>query len=116
MIQFRRTAVADARLGGQEITAGDKVVIFYASANRDEAVFPNPERFDIDRKPTQHLAFGVGAHFCLGSSLARMEARVLLGRLFARFPELRVAGEPTRFRSHFINGYRELPVTLGPAA
>lgn len=116
VIQFRRTAVADARLGGQEITAGDKVVIFYASANRDEAVFPNPERFDIDRKPTQHLAFGVGAHFCLGSSLARMEARVLLGRLFARFPELRVAGEPTRFRSHFINGYRELPVTLGPAA
>lgn len=116
VIQFRRTTVADAELGGQRIRAGEKVVIFYGSANRDEAVFPDPDRFDIDRTPTNHLTFGVGAHFCLGNSLARMEARVLLKRLFTRFPEMRVAGEPVRFRSHFINGYRELPMALGPAA
>lgn len=116
VIQFRRTAVADAELGGQAIAAWDKVVIFYASANRDQDVFAEPDRFDIDRNPTRHLAFGVGTHFCLGNSLARMEAHILLGRLFARFPQMRVAGEPTRFRSHFINGYRKLPVELGPAA
>ncbi|MBN9739141.1 cytochrome P450 [Pseudonocardia sp. P1] len=116
VIQFRRTAISETELGGQRIAAGDKVVIFYASANRDDEVFIDPDRFDIDRNPTGHLAFGVGPHFCLGNSLARMEARVLLGRLFARFPQMRVAGQPARFRSHFINGYRELPVALGPAA
>lgn len=116
VIQFRRTAVADTVLGGQPIGSGDKVVIFYVSANRDERVFADPDRFDIDRNPTDHLSFGIGPHFCLGNSLARMEARVLLGRLFDRFPRLRVAGPPQRFRSQFINGYRALPVALGPAA
>ncbi|MFF4260223.1 cytochrome P450 [Streptomyces sp. NPDC001663] len=116
VIQFRRTATRDTVLGGQEIAEGQKVVLFYGSANRDEAVFPDPDRFDITRNPVNHLAFGVGTHFCLGNSLARMEARALLGRLFARFQHMRVTGEPERFRSNFINGIRRLPVHLGPAA
>jgi cytochrome P450 len=116
VIYFRRTAVTDTELGGQPIAAGDKVVVFYPSGNRDESVFPDPDRFDVHRNPANHLAFGIGTHFCLGNSLARMEARLLLGELFARFPDMRVAGAPQRFRSNFINGYRELPVALGPAA
>ncbi|MGQ4601264.1 cytochrome P450 [Nocardia sp. R6R-6] len=116
VMQFRRTAMADGELGGQRIAAGDKVVMFYVSGNRDETVFTDPDRFDIHRNPANHLAFGIGTHFCLGNSLARLEARVLLGELFARFPQMRVAGPPQRFRSNFINGYRELPVALGPAA
>ena len=116
VMQFRRTAVADAELGGQRIAAGDKVVMFYVSGNRDEAVFDEPDRFNIHRNPVNHVAFGSGTHFCLGNSLARLEVRVLLAELFARFPQMRVAGPPTRFRSHFINGYRELSVALGPAA
>ncbi len=116
VMQFRRTAVADTELGAQRIEAGDKVVVFYVSGNRDETVFEDPDRFDIHRNPTNHLAFGIGTHFCLGNSLARLEARVLLRDLFARFPHMRVAGPPQRFRSNFINGYREMPVALGPAA
>lgn len=115
VMQFRRTAVTDAELGGQRIAAGDKVVMFYVSGNRDESVFDAPDRFDIHRNPANHLAFGTGTHFCLGNSLARLEARVLLGELFARFPRMHVVGRPQRFRSHFINGYREVPVALGPA-
>ncbi|MFI6937346.1 cytochrome P450 [Streptomyces sp. NPDC050287] len=115
VIQFRRTATQDTVLGGQRIKEGQKVVMFYGSANRDESVFPDPDSFDIRRNPVNHLAFGTGTHFCLGNSLARMEARSLLGRLFARFPQMRLAGEPERFRSNFINGIRRLPVLLGPA-
>jgi cytochrome P450 len=116
VMQFRRTAVSEAELGGQRIRAGDKVVVFYVSGNRDEVVFADPDRFDIHRNPANHLAFGSGTHFCLGNSLARLEVRVLLEALFARFPRMRPAGPAQRFRSNFINGYRELPVALGPAA
>jgi cytochrome P450 len=116
VMQFRRTAVADVNLGGQRIAAGDKVVVFYVSGNRDESVFADPDSFDIHREPANHLSFGIGTHFCLGNSLARLEAWTLLGELFARFPQMRVVGPPQRFRSNFINGYRELPVALGPAA
>jgi cytochrome P450 len=116
VMQFRRTAVSEAELGGQRIRAGDKVVVFYVSGNRDEAVFTDPDRFDIHRNPSNHLAFGSGTHFCLGNSLARLEVRVLLEELFARFPRMRLAGPAQRFRSNFINGYRELPVALGQAA
>jgi cytochrome P450 len=115
VMQFRRTATQNTELGGQHIAAGDKVVVFYVSANRDEDVFEDPNKFDIRRMPNNHLAFGVGAHFCLGSNLARMEGRVLFEHLFKRFPQMRVTGEPERFRSNFINGIAKLPVALGPA-
>jgi cytochrome P450 len=92
------------------------VVIFYASANRDEAVFSDPDRFDIDRDPNPHLSFGVGPHFCLGATLAKLEARVMLSELFRRLPDLEVSGPPERLRSNFINGIRHLPVRFTPVA
>jgi cytochrome P450 len=114
VIQFRRTATKDTTLAGQPIAAGDKVVIFYASANRDETVFDDPDRFDIDRDPNPHLSFGIGPHFCLGATLAKLEARVMLTELFRRLPDLEVAGPPERLRSYFINGIRHLPVRFTP--
>lgn len=115
ILQFRRTAVADVELGGAEIKAGDKVVISYASANRDEDVFENPDVFDITRAQNPHLAFGIGQHFCLGNAVARLEAKVLLGRLLERFDTIEVIGTPVRLRSNFVNGITELPVRLsGP--
>jgi cytochrome P450/NADPH-cytochrome P450 reductase len=114
VIQFRRTATKDTELAGQPIAEGDKVVIFYASANRDEATFSDPDRFDITRDPNPHLSFGVGPHFCLGAALAKLEAKVLLTELFARLPDLEVAGPPERLRSNFINGIRHLPVRFTP--
>ena len=114
VIQFRRTATKDTTLAGQPIAEGDKVVIFYASANRDETVFDDPDRFDIDRDPNPHLSFGIGPHFCLGATLAKLEARVMLTELFRRLPDLEVAGAPERLRSNFINGIRHLPVRFTP--
>jgi cytochrome P450 / NADPH-cytochrome P450 reductase len=114
VIQFRRTATKDTTLAGQPIAEGDKVVIFYASANRDETVFGDPDRFDIDRDPNPHLSFGIGPHFCLGATLAKLEARVMLTELFRRLPDLEVAGAPERLRSNFINGIRHLPVRFTP--
>ena len=114
VIQFRRTATKDTTLAGQPIAEGDKVVIFYASANRDETVFDDPDRFDIDRDPNPHLSFGIGPHFCLGATLAKLEARVMLTELFRRLPDLEVAGPPERLRSNFINGIRHLPVRFTP--
>ncbi len=114
VIQFRRTATKDTTLAGQPIAEGDKVVIFYASANRDETVFDDPDRFNIDRDPIPHLSFGIGPHFCLGATLAKLEARVMLTELFRRLPDLEVAGAPERLRSNFINGIRHLPVRFTP--
>ncbi|EMD23741.1 cytochrome P450 [Amycolatopsis azurea] len=113
--QFRRTAVQDIELGGQRIRAGDKVVLCYASANRDEDVFTEPDRFDITRTENPHVSFGAGPHFCLGNAVARLEARALLPILFDRFPTIEVIGEPVRARSNFINGISELPVRLSTA-
>ena len=111
VIHFRRTAREDQTLGGQDIAAGDKVVIWYSSANRDEAQFPDPDRFDVARTPNEHVAFGGGGpHFCLGAGLARLEARVLFEGLLERFPTLRPDGPVQRVRSNFINGIRSLPV------
>lgn len=112
---FRRTATQDTELGGRWIRAGQKVVMYYASANRDEAVFDDPDRFDITRRDNPHLAFGSGPHFCLGNAVARLEARVLLATLFERFPSIEVTGPPARLRANFINGISELPVRLSPA-
>jgi cytochrome P450 len=110
--QFRRTAVRDFELGRQLIKAGDKVVLCYASANRDEDVFADPDRFDITRTENPHVAFGIGQHFCLGNAVARAEARVILPILYQRFGTIEVTGEPVLQRSNFINGIVELTVRM----
>jgi cytochrome P450 len=110
--QFRRTAVQDFELSGQRIAAGDKVVLCYASANRDEDVFADADRLDITRTDNPHVAFGSGQHFCLGNAVARLEARVILPMLFERFGRIEVTGPPVRQRSNFIHGITELPVRL----
>jgi cytochrome P450 len=111
VLHFRRTAREETTLGGQIIRAGDKVAIWYVSANRDDDQFPDPDRFDITRRPNDHVAFGAGGpHFCLGAGLARLEARVLFEGLLTRFPTLRLEGPARRLRSNFINGIKSLPV------
>lgn len=112
ILQFRRTCVQDTELSGQAIRAGDKVVLSYAAANRDGSVFDEPDRFDITRKQNPHVSFGFGPHFCLGSGVARLEGRVLLSKLLARFPLIEVNGPPVRLRSNFVNGVTALPVHL----
>ena len=108
---FRRTAIRGTGLGGQAITEGDKVVLFYASANRDADVFTAADEFDVGREPNPHVGFGGGGpHFCLGRHLAALELRVLLRALTERMPDIRLDGEPSRLRSNFINGIKHMPV------
>ncbi len=116
VIHFRRTVAEDgARIGDQELSAGDKVVLWHGSANRDAAVFEDPFRFDVSRTPNDHLGFGgPGPHFCLGAHLARREITVMFRELFRRMPDLRASGEPVRLRSNFINGIKHLPATWTP--
>jgi cholest-4-en-3-one 26-monooxygenase len=110
---FRRTATRATELGCTAIGAGDKVVMFYLSANRDEARFPDPYRFDITRSPNDHLTFGGGGiHACLGSNLARAQIRSTLREVVERLPDLAPDGPPTRLRSTLFNGYSSLPVTF----
>jgi cytochrome P450 len=110
VMTFRRTATADCELGGQPIRAGDKVVVSFTSANRDEAVFREPDSFDIRRQPNPHLVFGHGPHFCLGSHLARTQMRALFGEVLARTSVLQLAGQPSYLRSNFQRGVKQLPV------
>jgi cytochrome P450 len=113
---MRRTATVDTEIRGQAIKTGDKVTIWYPSANRDEEVFEDPYRFDIRRSPNPHTTFGAGgAHFCLGANLARMEMRVLFDELFDRVQEFKSAGPAERLRSNIVNGIKHLPVELVPA-
>ncbi len=108
---FRRTAAADTELGGRAIGEGDKVVVFYTSANRDAGVFAEAQRFDVGRAVNPHVGFGGGGpHFCLGRHLAALELRVLLQALTERMPDIRLDGEPSRLRSNFINGIKHMPV------
>jgi cytochrome P450 len=109
---FRRTATADTELRGTKIAAGDKVVMFYTSANRDEEVFDDPQTFDIGRSPNPHLSFGIAEHFCLGVHLARLEGRVFFEELLATFPTIELTGEPVRVRSNLNNALKSLPVRL----
>ncbi|HEX4434291.1 MAG TPA: cytochrome P450 [Acidimicrobiales bacterium] len=112
VIRFGRTATADTVLGGVEIAEGDPVVMFYESANRDEAVFPDPQSFDITRSPNPHVAFGGGGvHFCLGASLARVELTALFSRLAERVASVE-AGEPSYIVSDFFNGINAMPVRV----
>jgi methyl-branched lipid omega-hydroxylase len=109
VIFMRRTLTRDYAMNGQDYREGDKVVLFYYSANRDESVFADPERFDITRSPNPHVGFGgAGPHFCLGSHLARRELTVMLRELLTRVPDI-TAGEPDRLLSSFINGIKRMP-------
>lgn len=111
---FRRTATRDVELGGQQIREGDKVVMWYASSNRDEAVYEDADTFDLRRR-AEHQAFGAGGrHFCLGTALARLELRILMEETLARFPEIALDGEPRHVESPFVNQLKTLPVRLGP--
>jgi len=109
---FRRTATEDTELAGTPIAAGDKVAMYYTSANRDEDVFPDPQTFDIHRDPNPQLSFGIGEHFCLGVHVARLEGRVFFEEILRRFPSIEVAGEPIRTRSNLNNAYRYIPLRL----
>jgi cholest-4-en-3-one 26-monooxygenase len=111
VMQFRRTATRDVVIHDQKIRAGEKVILYYCSANRDETVFTDPERFDIGRDPNPHIAFGGGGpHFCLGTHLARLELRLMFETLLDRVPDLELAGPVRRLRSNFINGIKEMAV------
>jgi cytochrome P450 len=110
----RRTATRDVKMSGRQIRAGDKVTLWWASANRDEAVFTNPYVFDITRNPNPHLAFGRGTHFCLGAALARMEIRVVLDALLDRVGEVTLTGPVEYVRSNKHAGVRHMPVHLRP--
>ena len=109
---FRRTATRDTELGGKQIKAGDKVAMYYTSANRDEDVFPDAQQFDIRRTPNPHLSFGIGAHFCLGAHLARLEAKIFFEELLSTFRTIELAGEPVKTRSNLNNGFKRMPVRL----
>lgn len=116
---MNRTATRDVELGGQQIHAGDRMLLLYPSANRDEAVFADPFRFDVRRSPNPHVAFGAyGRHHCLGAPLARLELRVLFEELLARFGEIELVDDrtpPTQRRGNFVVGIETLPVRLRPA-
>ncbi len=111
---FQRTALAGTILGGQQIRTGQRVGLFYRSANFDEEVFDHPERFDVRRSPNPHLGFGgSGAHFCLGANLARLEIDLIFNAIADHMPDIRLAGEPKRLRSGWLNGMKRLPVSYG---
>ena len=111
---MRRTATVDTTVNGTDVRAGDKLLLFYGSANRDEAVFADPFTFDVGRNPNPHMGFGAaGPHFCLGSHLARREIAVVFSKLFEQLPDLQVIGPPDRLRASFVNGIKRLPVRLG---
>ncbi len=111
VMHFRRTALRDYEIGGKQIKAGDKVIMWHISANRDETVFDDPFAFDIERSPNEHIAFGGGGpHFCLGANLARMELRLVFDEVIRRMPDMRPNGDTEYLRSNFIGGIKHMPV------
>lgn len=112
VIHFRRTATRDLTLGGRRVRAGEKVVVYHASANRDPSVFPDPDRFDVARTPNDHVSFGSGPHVCLGAHLARVQLRAVFAELLTW--DVMLAGDPVRLTSNFQNGLKHLPVRLRP--
>jgi cytochrome P450 len=110
LAHMMRTATRDVEIRGQQIKAGDRVMLWYPSANRDEEIFEDPYRFDIGRTPNEHLAFGFGEHFCLGAGLARLEIRVMFEALLARLTDIALAGEVERLRSTFLHGIKHMPI------
>ena len=112
---FRRTATRDVELHGKQIKEGDKVVMWFASGNRDQSVFEDPYRFDVSRTNVDHMTFGKGSpHLCLGNNLARMEIRLMFEELLPRIADIQLTGEVTRVRSNFVNGIKKLPVAITP--
>jgi cytochrome P450 len=109
---FMRSASADTELRGRKIKQGDWLMLCYASGNRDEEIFPHSDKFDIDRTPNRQLAFGNGAHVCLGQHLARMEMRILFEELLPRLKSVKLAGEPRYTESAFVNGLKTLPIAF----
>jgi cytochrome P450 len=109
---FRRTATADTELSGTPIAAGDKVAMYYTSANRDEKVFADSQSFDLHRNPNPQLSFGIGEHFCLGVHLARLEGRVFFEELLGTFATIELTDEPVRTRSNLNNAFKAMPVRL----
>ena len=115
LLHMRRTAKRDVEFGDQTIRAGDKVVMWYVSGNRDERAIENPDSFIIDRaNPRHHVSFGFGIHRCMGNRLGEMQLRVLWEEIMQRFSFVEVMGEPERVRSNFVRGYKSLPVRLHP--
>jgi cytochrome P450 len=115
VMTFRRTAIEDTELGGRKIRAGDKVVMFYASGNRDADVFDEPERFDLSRDPNPHVGFGGGGrHMCLGNQLAKAMLRAILGELLTRVPDIHTVSEPKLLGTNFIRGVKALDVEFSP--
>ena len=115
VVWMRRTATRDATLGGRPVRDGDKLLLFYNSANRDEDVFADPDRFDVRRSPNNHVGFGgPGPHHCLGAHLARREISIMWRELFRRMPDIEATAEPARLRSSFINGIKHLPCRWTP--
>ena len=112
VMHMRRTATADTEIGGQPIAKGDKVVFWYISGNRDEAVFEGPDRFDLSRESVPHIGFGTGQHVCVGWRLAELQLRVVFGHMAERVKRIEQIGQPRRFRSNFINGLKNLDVRL----
>ncbi|TMC06994.1 MAG: cytochrome P450 [Chloroflexi bacterium] len=110
VIHFRRTATRDCEVAGHPVRAGQKVVVVFASANRDERVFPEPDRFDVGRRPNDHLAFGHGPHYCLGAHLARRQMRAIFAAALDRLDGVEQAGPAVRLRSSFQNGVKHLPI------
>jgi cytochrome P450 len=116
LAHMRRTATQDTELGGKKIKKGEKVVMWYVSANRDETAIPRANEFLIDRENSkQHLSFGWGVHFCMGSRIAEMQLRVLWEEIMTRFRFIEVVGEPVRVKSPFVKGFTELPVRVHPS-
>jgi cytochrome P450 len=115
VMHFRRTAVVDTELRGQPIGAGEAVVMWYCSGNYDEDVFVDPRRFDIQREPNRHLAFGAGGpHFCLGIALGRQMLKSALTEIYTRIPDIDLAGDPVFQKNNFIHGISRLPVSWTP--
>jgi cytochrome P450 len=110
VIHFCRSATEDVELRGRKIRKGDLLVLFYPSANRDEEVFAEPFRFDVTREPNEHLAFGIGEHFCLGANLARLELAAILGEILRRLDGIELAGPVERVRSIFVGGIKRMPI------
>jgi cytochrome P450 len=115
VMYMRRTATEDTELSGQRIRRGDKLLMYYPSANRDEGVFTEPDVFDIERKNNHHLAFGVGEHFCIGTHLARLETRVMFEGVLARMHDLELAGPVSHLRSNLIDGIKHIPLKFSAA-